>query len=221
MNIIHDEDSNILSFEDMNKRICEAYFPYCNHNDLNYDLISEDLYNKIVAIFEENTDIKVCGKKKKNNHKNKNLEILLDIYENGLDKYFQKILFEKEFFVQVNDWGFLPDRKYDLYLSLNTFSIYIINDKLKEYGIKSIIDKYKKYIIYGDFINHCLYGSGYNDICIVFIREEDSNLYYELDKFKNIKICFHNISNKRILLSLINLNMEYKYYFNGDKIELF
>ena len=219
--ITHNDKLNILSFENMNKKICEFYFQKCNYDDLDYNLISEDIYNEIIDIFQEGKEQTKCIKNVNNDIKNENLKMLLDIYENGLDKYFYKMLFEKDFYDQIESYGFLPDIKYDLYLSQNMFSVYIINDKLKEQGIKSIIDKYKGYIIYGDFINHCLYGSGYDDIYIIFTREEDSNIYIEFDNFKNIKIHFHNITNKRTLLSLINLNMEYKYYFDGEKIATF
>jgi hypothetical protein len=167
--------------------------------------------NSYLYLLISNDNFKI-EKNKDNIIIEKNSEFLYDIYENGIEKYFNKIMYDEDFKDLIKFYGFIPSKEYDYYVSQNMFSVNIINAELEKLGIKDILENIGNYYIVGSFIDHCLFGTDFQKIKIYLEtgKSIEKRFTHKLNHILDIN--YFTDPLKRIFSS------EYGYYFDGKLI---
>lgn len=239
INLIHNKNYEMLKYYDIVDNIYDVYeIDLKKELYENIVKIFEKENHKDIITFSNGNKTFQCSRKKISQHENsfinlllsndalkidkddqnnviieenddKLLEMIFDIYKNGIEKNFNDIANDPFLVKSLKFHGFLPNFKYEMYLSYYNVSISIINLKLREHKLNFLLSKLN-YIIYGSFINYCLFGSDYEIINIAILNDE----YNVPDVNENIYI----LKLKRNYVFEDMYNNDYKYYFDGRKI---
>lgn len=222
-NIKHKYFSLSKYYFEFNKESYDTIFELFNVNNIEYVTFTDGnkIYNiekyKILKYKNSYLELLIsdnsnCVEKDNSNNivleNNGDLELVFDIYNNGIEKYFDKITSDTYYKEIADFFGFIPSINYDFYLSQNTATCYIINKILTNLKIKPLIDQCK-YEIHGEFIDHCLYLTPYNHINIK-ISNYNVNFATSLEK----------VSDK-IKINEFTDHDNSKYFFDGIKLQKF